>query len=188
MYYDYNPTRIPVGGGQLRQFFPCGGALLRNAALVEHAGQVARRGAGRGTARPFEDTRHPDRGGRGSARKGPGDAHGLQRHPRGGLGTEGRDGRQTASGSHPDHCALPAAQVYSDLRTRLSEGRTGNLGDDYGRHRRGAQARPHRCGAGGQRHLRRGDHRAGALQRPLLLLRLARKSALRAFEHPHRGF
>ncbi len=75
----------------------------------------------------------------------------------------------------PTIAPVPAAQIhpafvrdYPKVELEISEMITSG-------HRRGPQARPYRRGAGGQRHLRRGDPGAGALQRPLLRLRVARK-------------
>lgn len=53
----------------------------------------------------------------------------------------------------PTIAALPVAQVHPGFRARLSEGGAGNLGDGHFGHRRGAQARPDRRGAGRQRHV-----------------------------------
>ena len=185
--YDYHSARIPPRRGQLRQFFAGRRTLFRHPAFAEHADQVARRGAGRGAARPFQKARHPHRGGRGGFGAGPADPLGLQLY-QGGCGrAQGRNGGQAAPGRHSDYRALPAPQVHPRVRARFSQGRAGDFRDGHGRHHRGAQARPHRRRAGRQRHLRRGHPGAGAVQRPFFRLRLARKSALRAAERPHRG-
>ena len=129
----------------------------------------------------------PDRSGRRGAGACPRNAAGLQQHPRIGGRTQGRDVGQTPAGRHSDHRPVPAAQIHPRFRARLSQSRTGDFRDDHFRHRRGPQARPYRRGAGGQRHLRRGDSGAGTLQRPFLRIRFARKRPLRALKHPHRG-
>lgn len=158
-----------------REFFVGRRTLFRDAAVAEYADQIARRGAGRRPARPFEETRDRHRGGRGGAGTGPRDAAGLRQYPRIGRRVEGRNSGAAASGRHPDRRALPAAQVPAGIRARLSPCGVGGQGVDDARHRRCDEARPHRRRAGGRRHLRRRNSGAGAFRRPFLHLRFARQ-------------
>lgn len=134
-----------------REFFVGRRTLFRDAAVAEYADQIARRGAGRRPARPFEETRDRHRGGRGGAGTGPRDAAGLRQYPRIGRRVEGRNSGAAASGRHPDRRALPAAQVPAGIRARLSPCGVGGQGVDDARHRRCDEARPHRRRAGGRR-------------------------------------
>ena len=69
------------------------------------------------------------------------------------------------------HKFIPAfVRDYPKVELEISEMITSDIVE--------ALKRPYRRGAGRQRHLRRGHPRAGAFQRPLLRLRVARKSAL----------